>query len=185
MRKFTLEDCEFILKAVKDTAPLAVYIAFVLMIATAARTCELARLKIEHVNFEEKEITYYGKGWKARTIPLPDSVLPKLKIYLKTINKSNIYFFVTKYGNNYIGLSLNRYLNSHLKKILELSPERFTASGVHTFRHVLPTVLVRDGVEPEEIATIMGIKKLNNLQIYFDVNEAEIRKKFFDTFPLR
>lgn len=185
LRKFTLEDCEFILKAAKDTAPFAVYIAYVLMIATAARSCELARLKIEHVNLEEKEITYYGKGWKARTIPLPDSVLPKLKIYLKTIYKSNTYFFVKKSGKKYTDANLNCQLNAHLKRILEISPQRFTASGVHTFRHVLPTVLVKDGIEPEEIAKIMGIEKLNNLQVYFDVNKAEIRKKFFDTFPLR
>jgi len=51
---------------------------------TGARASELCGIHIPDVDFDQKQVLIYGKGRKARTVPLWDSTVAFLRTYLKS-----------------------------------------------------------------------------------------------------
>jgi integron integrase len=58
-----------------------------LLFGCGLRLFEGLKLRVRDFNFDANLLTVHGKGNKARTVPLPESILPELKAQLKNVAK--------------------------------------------------------------------------------------------------
>ena len=168
-------------------APFDFVFATMFMLLTGCRSCELARMLIADLDLQLQTVLLRGKGGKYRTIPLPTEILEPLNYYLVQRQNYNSHIdklFLKKTGTGYseshFNVTFNKYLNEAL---LEMGYEG-DVSGTHSFRHSFITELERSGVKLEDIMKITGIKKLETLQVYLDVNTKEVADELKSKFTL-
>ncbi len=58
-----------------------------MLFACGLRLFEGLKLRVRDFNFDANLLTVHGKGNKARTVPLPESILPELKAQMKNVAK--------------------------------------------------------------------------------------------------
>jgi integron integrase len=58
-----------------------------LLYGCGLRLFECLSLRVQNFNFEDGILTVHGKGDKDRTVPLPQTIIPKLKIQLEAVSK--------------------------------------------------------------------------------------------------
>jgi integron integrase len=58
-----------------------------LLYGCGLRLFECLSLRVQNFNFEDGILTVHGKGDKDRTVPLPQTLIPKLKIQLEAVSK--------------------------------------------------------------------------------------------------
>ncbi|MGI6286740.1 site-specific integrase [Neomoorella humiferrea] len=186
-RRLLLETCEKILEAMRKVAPLRDQIAVSLMLLTGCRSCEIARLTIDDIDFERMIIVYHGKGGIDRTVPLPPVMVEPLRRYIaqrKPSNPGERKVFLNRYGRGFKESSYNLCLNKYLRRARILAGITEGPSGSHTFRHTFITEMERNHKSLEDIMKIVGIKNMDNLQIYLDLEKREVREEFMQRFNL-
>lgn len=186
-RRLSLETCEKILEAMKKVAPLRDQIAVSLMLLTGCRSCEIARLTLDDIDFERMVIIYHGKRGTARTVPLPPVIVEPLKRYIaerKPLEPDERRVFLNKYGTGFNETNYNLLLNKYLRRARALAGITGVPSGAHAFRHTFITEQERNKVPLEDIMKIVGIKSLDKLQIYLDLEKREVMEEFQEKFTL-
>ena len=58
-----------------------------LLYGCGLRLFECLSLRVQNFNFDDGILTVHGKGDKDRTVPLPQTIIPKLKIQLEAVSK--------------------------------------------------------------------------------------------------
>ncbi len=58
-----------------------------LLFGCGLRQFECLQLRVRDFNFDAGKLTIHGKGKKDRTVPIPDALLPELKIQIKKIGE--------------------------------------------------------------------------------------------------
>jgi len=141
-----------------------------LIYACGLRVGELINLKITDINGKRKLLHIKkGKGFKDRSIPIPESVLIMLRTYYKEY-KPVVYMFEgqpkknsktpTKYSNTSLRLILKRALiRSGIKRRITL----------HTLRHSYATHMYEHGIELRSIQVLLGHSSSRSTEIYTHV----------------
>ena len=114
-----------------------------LMYSSALRRMEVAKLDINHINFEEKIVRVVnGKGNKDRVIPTTKEARKWLKIYLEKVrplynrNPQNKAFFLGEWGRRLSAGMVNEiihYYSTNLK------------ISAHSLRHAAATHMLKRG----------------------------------------
>lgn len=133
-------------------------IAMLIATTTGARINEIRNIKIEHIDFESKQIAFYKtKNKKPRVLFLLNILVERLEKYLadrnrilKKINKTDCdYLFVTEDGKDpeqdSLLFNLRRYSKEYNIKITW-----------HSMRRGFATDLANNGVELEKISKMLG-----------------------------
>ena len=158
------------------------YALFMLIYAMGLRISEALGLKVS--DFDSSEIIIQGKGNKQRKVPvLEDVKLEVLKAYNnrvgKTLDKSSPVFLSTRNDN-----ALNaRYVQRFIEKIrkLFLLDDSFTP---HTIRHCFATHLLQNGVQINDLKTLLGHENISTTQRYLHVDFEKIVKEHQEHHPL-
>ena len=153
-----------------------------LIYAMGLRISEALGLKVS--DFDSSEIIIQGKGNKQRKVPvLEDVKLEVLKAYNnrvgKTLDKSSPVFLSTRNDN-----ALNaRYVQRFIEKIrkLFLLDDSFTP---HTIRHCFATHLLQNGVQINDLKTLLGHENISTTQRYLHVDFEKIVKEHQEHHPL-
>ena len=139
-----------------------------ILYATGVRVAELSKLKIEHIDFEERFISIPWENTKtrtARTVYVPRETLNDMRAYLRlTKRKKELLFRLTK-----------RHLQQLVKKYSDKSG---VACSAHTLRH---THVVRALMDKAPIAAVqkqVGHKRLTTTQIYSDLAPEQVREAY-------
>lgn len=144
---------------------------------TGMRLSELIALKIDDVNFSQKYVKVFGKRAKVRIIPLLDSHLIDLKVYLD-IRLSDFKgignLFLTASGEILYPKLVYRMVNSYLSKVTGVKQK-----SPHVLRHAFATHMLNDGADLNAIKDILGHASLTSTQIYTH-NTAEQLKKVYE-----
>ena len=147
--------------------------------ATGARISEITSLELKQINFEECIIRVTGKGKKDRIIPIGNTALEALKLYVYNYraflvkNVTCDYVFLNKNGTKISRQGFFKILKdlankSGIKK--EISP--------HTLRHSFATNLLNNGADLRVIQELLGHENLETTEIYSHLQNKKIEEDY-------
>lgn len=154
-----------------------------LFYATGIRRIELVQLKLIDVDFANNILKVLGKRNKERFIPLIDSVIESLNIYIQERNKlDNIkdssYLFLTRKGVKIYETLVYRIINDYFSKAsakVKRSP--------HILRHSFATHLLNQGANLNAVKELLGHSSLAATQVYTHNSIAELKKVYSNAHP--
>jgi len=154
-----------------------------LFYSTGIRRIELVNLKLSDIDFNNKTLRVLGKRNKERYVPLLNSIIHTIKIYLKKrliidIIEDNQSLFLTKKGfkiyENLVYRIINQYFSLASNKVKK-SP--------HILRHSFATHLLNQGADLNAVKELLGHSSLAATQIYTHNSIAELKKVYSKAHP--
>lgn len=158
-------------KLFKVTTNLKHNIALQLSYGMGLRVSEVVGLKIKDIDSKRMVVHVKGaKGKKDRYVPLPKSILPKLREYYLTY-RPKIYLLEGQYGNAYAKSSLQQVFK---KAMLKAGVKKDI--GIHGLRHSYATHLLESGADMRFIQELLGHHSIKTTQVYTKVTLRSISK---------
>ncbi|WP_262707261.1 tyrosine-type recombinase/integrase [Maribacter algicola] len=158
-------------KIVRVTINLKHNIAIQLYYGMGLRVSELVNLKLEDVDSKRMMVRIsVAKGKKDRYVPLPESILPKLREYYIAY-KPKLYLFEGQYGGPYAKSSLQQVFKNALRK----AGIKKTI-GIHGLRHSYATHLLESGADMRFVQELLGHNSIKTTQLYTKVTPRSISK---------
>ncbi|WP_040280764.1 tyrosine-type recombinase/integrase [Psychroserpens damuponensis] len=154
-----------------------------LFYATGIRRIELVQLKLSDIDISSKTLKILGKRNKERLIPLLDSVIQTINMYLIKRNQLEVivddsYLFLTKKGVKIYETLVYRIINDYFSKVsskVKRSP--------HILRHSFATHLLNQGANLNAVKELLGHSSLAATQIYTHNSIAELKKVYSNAHP--
>ena len=151
--------------------------------ATGTRVSELINIKLEDINFKEKQIKVLGKGNKERIVFLGEYAFDALQDYLNDgylfLNRYNLdYVFLNHLGNKITRRGIEDILTKLIKKTSidkKISP--------HMIRHSFATHLLNEGCDLESVQEMLGHESISATAIYTHVTDDRIKEIYFKAHP--
>lgn len=154
-----------------------------LFYSTGIRRIELVQLQLKDVDEANKTLKVLGKRNKERYLPLLESVLDTMKLYLskrnkleKTVDKQTL--FLTKKGHKIYETLVYRIINNYFSKAstkVKKSP--------HILRHSFATHLLNQGADLNAVKELLGHSSLAATQVYTHNSIAELKKVYAKSHP--
>ncbi|MBL0023614.1 MAG: site-specific tyrosine recombinase XerD [Saprospiraceae bacterium] len=160
---------------------------FETLYACGLRVSELITLKISNYFPEQGFIKVLGKNNKERLVPIGDSAIKHINLYLATDrihlpvivqNQEDVLFL------NRRGKGLTRIMVFTLiRKFTALAGINKTVSP-HTFRHSFATHLVEGGADLRAVQEMLGHESILTTEIYTHVDRKYLRETMMKYHPL-
>ncbi|RZK48201.1 MAG: tyrosine recombinase [Pedobacter sp.] len=148
-----------------------------MLYACGLRVSELNNLKISNIDFQNEFIKITGKGNKERLVPISNSLLDLIKLYIQEVryNMPQIkgyedILFLNRFGKSLSRITIFTMIKSlaekiNLKKII--SP--------HTFRHSFATHLIEGGADLRAVQEMLGHSSITTTEIYTHLDKAYLQ----------
>lgn len=148
------------------------------------RVSELVNLKFNDIFERDKFLRIIGKGDKERLVPISESALHEIKLWLYDRNLMKIkpgeqdYVFLNRRG-------------AHLTRTMILIMIKRTAeeAGItktvspHTLRHSFATELLKGGADLRAIQEMLGHENIKTTQIYTHIDITTLREEILTHHP--
>lgn len=159
--------------------------AFVeLLYAAGIRISELAKLDLDHLNLEGREIRVWGKGSRERIALMGIPAVKSLENYI-----SNGRPLLLK-GKNSRALFLNKSGGRlSVRYIQKLVKGQAAKAGItkrvhpHLFRHTFATHLLDGGADLRAVQELLGHASLSSTQIYTHVSKSHAKRVYLSAHP--
>lgn len=149
---------------------------------TGMRRSELINLKINDLNFSDKNIKVLGKRNKERIIPLSDQLLLSLQNYLiqREIEfaVASDLLFLTQKGKPFYDKLVYNIVNSYLSLVSTKHKK-----SPHMLRHSFATHLLDRGAELNAVKELLGHSSLSATQVYTHGSIEQLKSVFNDAHP--
>lgn len=143
-----------------------------LLYACGFRVSELVNLKINDIDFNEKNgCVRQAKGKKDRNFNLPNFLADDLKKQAELQKSQNQEYLFT--GPN------GKLSSRNIQKIIQnISKKAGIKKSVHphTLRHSFATHLLEEGIDIRKIQEVLGHSDLSTTQIYTHISSEELKK---------
>lgn len=149
-----------------------------LLFVTGIRVSELVNIKINDINFNNREIKILGKGSKERIVIFSNNCLNNINDYLSSRNKVSNYLIINKDGNKISTTSIRNILN----KIKLISGVR-TKITPHMLRHTFATDMLNNGADLVSVKKLLGHESLDTTSIYTHVTNEHVKKVYDNAHP--
>lgn len=154
-----------------------------LFYSTGIRRIELIELKLSNFNLDNKTLKVLGKRNKERIIPILNSVIKLLHIYIKERNSLEViedkaYLFLTKKGFKLYETLVYRIINDYFS----LASSKVKKSP-HILRHSFATHLLNQGADLNSVKELLGHSSLAATQVYTHNSIAELKKVHVNAHP--
>jgi integrase/recombinase XerD len=141
------------------------------------RVTELITLRISNVHAENEFIKVVGKGDKERLIPIGNTALKFMQIYLTEVR---VHIPVKSGYEDYIflnpgGTGLSRISVFKLIKSLALKAGIKKSISPHTFRHSFATHLIDGGADLRAVQEMLGHSSIITTEIYTHTDRDYLR----------
>lgn len=154
-----------------------------LFYSTGIRRIELVNLKLVDIDLNNKSLKVLGKRNKERIIPLINSVITTIKLYLRRRLeleevKDSERLFLTKKGTKIYETLVYRIINGYFSEAstkVKRSP--------HILRHSFATHLLNQGADINAVKELLGHSSLAATQIYTHNSIAELKKVHVKAHP--
>lgn len=158
-------------KLFKNTRNLKHLIALQLSYGMGLRVSEVVNLKITDIDSKRMVVHVVGaKGKKDRYVPLPESLLERLRRYYIQY-KPKEYLLEGQYGGAYAKSSLQQVF----KRSMKLAGINKNI-GIHGLRHSYATHLLESGADMRFIQELLGHNSIKTTQVYTKVTPRSISK---------
>ena len=156
-----------------------------LLYASGLRVSEMAKLNLEQVNLNTREIRVWGKGTKERVVLMGEPAANALTAYLKhgrpqlLGKKETNSLFLNRYGG--------RLTERSVQSILQ---EYASMAGIgkkvhpHMLRHTFATHLLDGGADLRVVQELLGHASLSSTQIYTHVSKSQAKKVYLSAHPM-
>lgn len=155
-----------------------------LMYATGLRVSELINLTPLNIDLDKKIVRCFGKGNKERIVPIGDTAVKYLKIYLEEYRDS-----LTKHT-----ICDNLFLNNHGKKLtrqgfFKMLKKQADIKGIkenitpHMLRHSFATHLLNNGADLRSIQLMLGHENISTTGIYTNVSKDKLKENYDLYYP--
>lgn len=149
-----------------------------LLFASGLRRTELTSLKRSNFDSNEGILRVLGKGNKERVVPLYDSIIEKLSLWLSNHDSTWIFPSNRNEGDH---LS-TRQVNDIVKKWSENAG--YVGITPHSFRHSFGTYLYDGGADIKAIQEMMGHESIDTTNIYTKTSLKRNRAEYLNNHPL-
>jgi integrase/recombinase XerC len=134
--------------------------------ATGMRLSELINLKEKQIDFYKKQVKVLGKGKKERIIPVGNSFLDEVRVYIsekrKKFEKADEFFLVTLKGKKLYP----KYVYNRVRHILSEEVKTLDKKSPHVLRHTFATHLMNRGANLDAVKELLGHTSLSSTQVY-------------------
>lgn len=148
------------------------------------RVSELVNLSLSNLFLEEQYAIVRGKGSKERMVPISDTAIEEIKLYMKQRAQMDI-----KPGEESIlflnrrGRRLTRVMVFYIiKRLCELAGIRKDISP-HTLRHSFATHLLEGGANLRAIQQMLGHESIATTEIYLHLDRSMLRQEILLHHP--
>ncbi len=147
--------------------------------ATGIRISELINLEFSQIDLSDCTIRVLGKGKKDRLVPLGNTAIHYLTLYIEEYRKfllktkTSNYVFINKDGNK---ISRQGFFKI-LKQIAKTSGVEKDISP-HTLRHSFATHLLNNGADLRVIQELLGHENLVTTEIYSHLSNKKIEDDY-------
>ena len=147
--------------------------------ACGIRVSELCNIKLSDIDFNEYTIKIFGKGSKERIVPINESSMKALKIYINDYRpfllktKVSDYVFINNFGNVISRVGFFKILKKLCKDAgieKDVSP--------HTLRHSFATHLLNNGANLRVIQHLLGHSNITTTQIYSHLSNESLKEDY-------
>lgn len=154
-----------------------------LFYATGIRRSELIHIKLSDVDLNAKTLKVLGKRNKERIVPLLDTVLDTLRLYLSfreelIISEGECYLLTHETGVKVSETFVYRLINNYFSKAsfkVKRSP--------HVLRHTFATHLLNSGADLNSVKELLGHASLASTQHYTHTSIAELKQSYANAHP--
>ncbi len=148
------------------------------MYACGLRVSEVISLKISNIYIEDEFIRVFGKGDKERLIPISQSTINDLYLYIngerkmQDINpKHSDTLFINRRGSG-----LSRQMIFLIIKDLADKAGIKKNIGPHTIRHSFATHLLEGGADLRAVQQMLGHSSISTTEIYTHISDQYLRE---------
>ncbi len=153
---------------------------------TGMRRAELIGLRIKDIDFSRKVAKVLGKGDKMREIPLVDSLLKEISLYLRAVEvmagldrTPDSPLLVTFGGAGIYPVFVDRAVKLELGKVGSITGRK----SPHVLRHTLATELLDEGTDLNSIKQLLGHSSLAATQVYTHNSIAKLKNVYESAHP--
>ena len=142
-----------------------------LLYATGARISEVANLRPTDIDYAQGQVHLFGKGSKARIVPIYDAALAAIRIYVEQARPELVSrrksgeqasaLFVSARGNDMSADAL-RTRFEHMVTLAGLDAK----VTPHAVRHTFATEMLTGGADLKTVQELLGHESLATTQIY-------------------
>ena len=148
------------------------------MYGCGLRVSEVISLKISNIYIDDEFIRVFGKGDKERLIPISQSIIKTLYLYIDGERKSqNINY---KHSDtvfiNRRGAGLSRQMIFLIIKDLAEKAGIKKNIGPHTIRHSFATHLLEGGADLRAVQQMLGHSSISTTEIYTHISDQYLRE---------
>jgi integrase/recombinase XerD len=144
------------------------------LFATGVRVSELAAVRVEDVDLEERSVRIFGKGSRERQVFLPDEgIVAQVREYIATHHQRG-----TLSGGLLINTRDRSASSSSLRnRIKALAKTASLTQRVtpHVLRHTAATALMESGVDIRFVQRLLGHQSIATTQIYTHVSDRALK----------
>jgi len=153
---------------------------FLLLYGEALRVSELCDLRVKDVDFANKTIKVFGKGSKARNIPMGRIVIDSINEYLRTRGKisAEMPLILTGKGNKLYPRLVQRIVKKYMDMVSDIEKK-----SPHVLRHSAATHLLDNGADLLSVKEILGHENLSTTQIYTHISVEHLKKVYKNSHP--
>ena len=147
--------------------------------ACGLRVSELINLEINNIFFEESLVLVRGKGNKERYIPIGETAIKHIKIYLEYYrNQQEIKEEVFRpiLFLNRRGRKLSRVMIFIIVKNLIAKSGISKNISPHSFRHSFATHLIEGGADLRSVQALLGHESILTTEIYTHLDQRLLRE---------
>ncbi len=153
--------------------------------SSGLRVSELTSIRISNIYSDDGFIRVIGKGDKERLIPIGDSALKAIGIYLHEVRihkaikpGSADILFLNRRGGALTRMSIFNIVKHHA----QLAGIRKNVSP-HTFRHSFATHLVEAGADLRAVQEMLGHESITTTEIYTHLDRLYLRDELLHHHP--
>jgi site-specific recombinase XerD len=152
------------------------YAVLLLLARLGLRACEVVRLDLEDIDWENARITVCGKGGNWAQLPLPADAARAIARYVRHDRPRCACrrVFIRDYAP-IGGLNSARSIASIVERALASAGVVSARKGAHLLRHSLATDMLRKGASLDEIGEVLRHKSPDSTAIYAKVDLKSLR----------
>ncbi len=173
------EDVERLLASVDQTRPQGRRDKAILLLLArlGLRAGEVARLRLENLDWEAGELVIHGKRGRIERLPLPWDVGEAISGYLREARPActTRQVFVCLRAP-LRGFQAGNAVGTIVRRALARADLHPPHQGAHLLRHSLATRLLREGASLLEIGELLRHQNLDTTRIYAKVDEPSLRQ---------
>lgn len=153
-----------------------------LFYASGIRLSELINLKESQLDIANGQIKVLGKGSKERIIPIAQSLLVDLKIYIQEKHAAILtdakQIFVNEKGNPLQARAVYAFVKKQLAQVTTIQKK-----SPHILRHSFATHLMNNGADLNAVKELLGHSSLAATQVYTHNTIEKLKEIFAKAHP--